>query len=101
MDERKLSISPYNPCGPIGADAAPTVDVPHPADPGGRDVARTPDQAEVPADLLPESSMIVYCDSEHEVREGFAIALRGMGVGANFLLADIAPPTASSNREDN
>jgi hypothetical protein len=101
MDEPKLPISPCSLCGPIGADAAPTVDVPHPADPGGRDVALTPDQAEAPADLLPESSLIVYCDSEQEVREGFAIALRAMGVEANFLRPNIVLPATSSNREDN
>ena len=28
-----------------------------------------------------ESSHVVYCDNEQEVMEGFAIALRAMGLG--------------------
>lgn len=101
MDEPKPSISPYGPRGRTGSEAAPKVDVRLPADPDDGAGVPVPDQIELPADPPPESSMIVYCDSEHEVREGFTIALRAMGVEANFLLADIAPPTASSNREDN
>jgi hypothetical protein len=84
MDEPRPSITPYHPCGPIGADAAPkTLDVSCPTDP------------------LPESSMIVYCDNEQEVREGFAVALRAMGVGANLSIAVIVPSAASSTRENN
>jgi hypothetical protein len=97
MDEPKPSISPYGPRGRTGSETAPKVDVRLPAD--RDDGAGVP--VRLPADPPPESSMIVYCDSEHEVREGFTIALRAMGIEANFLLADIAPPTASSNGEDN
>jgi hypothetical protein len=103
MDEPKLSISPFSLCGRIGADAAPTaIDIRRPADLDDRPAVPVPDQVErLSADPPRESSLIAYCDNEHEVREGFAIALRAMGVETNFLLADIVPPTAGSNREDN
>jgi hypothetical protein len=55
----------------------------------------------VPADPLSESSMIVYCGNEGELREGFGIALRAMGVAADFLPADIMPSAAGSTRENN
>jgi hypothetical protein len=44
--------------------------------------------------------MVVYCGSEQQVSEGFAIALRIMGV-ANFLPAGTALATDSPNTEDN
>jgi hypothetical protein len=71
MDEPKLKLktSLYDPHGRIGADAV-----------DGAVVAASPDQAEAPADLLRESSHVVYCDSEGEISEGFAIALRIMGL---------------------
>jgi hypothetical protein len=81
MDEPKLSISPFSLCGRIGSDAAPkAVDVQRPADLDDRVVVPTPDQVDSPVDPKRESSLIVYCDSEQEVREGFAIALRAMGI---------------------
>jgi len=84
MDEPRPSITPYDPGGRIGPDAAPkTVDVSPPADP------------------LPESSMIVYCGNEQQVREGLAIALRAMGVEANFLVTDLMPSAGGSTREHN
>jgi hypothetical protein len=102
MDEPKLSISPYGLRGRIGSEAAPiAVDCRRSADLDDKLVAPPPDRVEPPAGPLRENSLIVYCNSEQEVRKGFAIALRAMGVEANFLPADIAPPTASSNREDN
>jgi hypothetical protein len=102
MDEPKLSISPHGLLERIGADAAPiAVDIRRPADLDDRPVATTPDRIEAPADPLRESSLIVYCDNEQEVRDGFVIALRAMGVEVNLLPADIVPPTANLNREDN
>jgi hypothetical protein len=102
MDQPKSSISPYDPCARIGFDAAPiAVDVLRPAGPDDRVVVCPPDRAEVPGDPLPESSIILYCDSEREVREGFAIALRAMGITANFLISDIVPPAAGPTRENN
>jgi hypothetical protein len=47
-----------------------------------------------------ESSTIVYCGSAQEVSEGFAIALRAMGI-ANFLPWGIAPDTKNPNTENN
>ena len=84
MDKPKPFIIPHNPSGSFGADAAPTA----------ADVSRSTDPA-------PESSMIVYCGNERELREGFCIALRAMGVAADFLPADIMPSAAGSTRENN
>ena len=81
MDEPRPSITPHDPSGPIGADAAPTT----------ADVSRS-------ADPVPESSMIVYCGNERELREGFCIALRAMGVAADFLPADIMPSADRLNQ---
>jgi hypothetical protein len=102
MDEPKPSKSSYDPRGRIGSDAVPkAIDVHRPADLDDRVVVPTSDQFYSPVDPKRESPVIVYCDNEHEVREGFAIALRAMGIDSNFLLADIVPPAASSNMEDN
>jgi hypothetical protein len=102
MDESKLSTSPHGLCEGIGADQVPiAVDVRRPADPHDKLVVRTRDQAErLSADPPRESSSIVYCDNEQELREGFAIALRAMGIEANFLHADTIPRAAISNRKD-
>jgi 3-mercaptopyruvate sulfurtransferase SseA len=51
--------------------------------------------------LQHESSQIVYCGTAQEVSEGFAIALRAMGVETNLLPWGIAPDTTIPNREDN
>jgi hypothetical protein len=73
MDEPKLPISPHDPHGWIGAGAAPiAVD--------DTVVAPGSEQAEAPADPRGESSHVVYCDNEEEISEGFAIALRIMGL---------------------
>ena len=73
VDEPRLKTSPYYPPGRIGADAASiAVD--------DAVVAPSPDQAEAPVYPLRKGSHIVYCDNEQEVREGFAIALRAMGL---------------------
>jgi len=71
MDEPKLELktSLDDPHERIGADAV-----------NGAVVAASLDQAEAPADLLRESSHVVYCDSEEEISAGFVIALRIMGL---------------------
>jgi hypothetical protein len=84
MDDRKPPISSHDVSGHICADVAPTA-------PGAR---RFPDQVEqLPASPLREGS-VVYCGNVRQVSEGFAIALRATGVGADIL------PATSSNRED-
>jgi hypothetical protein len=45
--------------------------------------------------------MVVYCGSDQQISEGFAIALRIMGVDANFLPAGTALATDSPSTEDN
>ena len=67
--ELKLKTSLCDAHGRIGADAV-----------NDAVVAASPDQAEAPADPLRENSHVVYCDSTEEVSEGFAIALRVMGL---------------------
>ena len=82
MDERRRSLPYPDICEPIGSDAAPVV-VPSPAEPAH------------------ENPQIVFSGDEQQVREGFALALRAMGLDANFLPIDIPLPTVSPNREDN
>ena len=61
---------------PIGSDAAPAVE-----------------------NVQRESSPAVYCGGDQ--REGFAIALRVMGLDANFLPVGIALANDTSNTENN
>jgi hypothetical protein len=75
MDGRKPSISPIARCGRVDADVAPT-------------------------DSVRESTLVTYSGSAQRISEGFTIALRAMGVGADILPVDPAPPDASSNLED-
>jgi hypothetical protein len=100
MDEDRPSISPPDLFARLGADAAPiTLGVRRSVELAGKLVVPTPDPVEQPsAHPLRESSVVVYCSNEQQVSEGFAIALRAMGVGAN---EDIALPTTNPNREDN
>ena len=73
MNERKPRTSQREPFEQAGARSAPiAVDDPV--------VATSADQAEAP-DPLGACSHAVYCDNEQEVRKGFAIALRAMGLG--------------------
>jgi hypothetical protein len=76
MDGRKPPISLRTPCGRTDADAAPT-------------------------DSVGEDSSVIYFGSAQRISEGFAIALRAMGVGADILPADPAPPNPGLNQEDN
>ena len=53
-----------------------------------------------PIDPVHEDSSIIYFCSAEEVSEGFAIALRIMGVDANFSPASTALATSNPDRED-
>jgi hypothetical protein len=82
MDDRKTSIPPYDLFGWIGADAAAIVPgVRHGTDVEPKLVGPILDQAErSPINPQRESSVVVYCGDAQQVSEGFAIALRAMGV---------------------
>ena len=67
MDGRKPSISPIARYGQLDADVAPI-------------------------DSVRESSTVTYSGSAQRISEGFAIALRAMGVGADILPVDPAQP---------
>jgi len=75
MDRQKPPISLRPPFGLTDADAAPI-------------------------DSVREGSSIIYFASAEKISEGFAITLRAMGVGADILPANLAPPNTSSNEED-
>jgi hypothetical protein len=74
MDGPKLKSPLLDIRGRIGAGAAPMAVDDAVVTPG-------PDQAGAPANSLLESSHVIFCDSDQEIREGFAIALRLMGLG--------------------
>ena len=99
MDDRRPTFPLHELCEPIGSDAAPiAANVQHSAElaaPGREPIEQ------LSAGLERESSQIVYCGSDQQVSEGFAIALRAMGVDANFLPWGIALAAKSPNREDN
>jgi hypothetical protein len=78
MDESRPTFPHPGLCEPIGSDAAPTA-----------------------RNVQCESSPLVYCGTAQEVSEGFAIALRAMGLDATFLPAGIALATNTPNTEDN
>jgi hypothetical protein len=78
VDDRRPTFPLHERCKPIGSDAAP-----------------------IAQNVQPESSQIVYCGADQQVSEGFAIALRIMGLDANFLPVGIAPATSTPNTEDN
>jgi hypothetical protein len=101
MDDRKQSFPLHGSCGQIGSDAAPVVaDVRPPIGPNDNPVAPNPDQVERLAAELPRAQ-IVYCGTEQQVREGFSIALRAMGIETDFLPGTLSPPPISPNRKDN
>ncbi len=74
MDGRKLSISPVAHCDQVDADVALTASA----------CAR---------------SSVTYSGSAQRISEGFAIALRAMGVGADILPVDPASLNTSSDLE--
>jgi hypothetical protein len=78
VDDRRPTFPHHELCEPIGSDDAP-----------------------VAQNVQRESSPVVYCDTDQQVSEGFAIALRIMGLDANFLPVGIAPATNTLNTEDN
>jgi hypothetical protein len=69
----------------------------HPTSLSARDGRTDADAA--PAASLREDSSVTYFGNA--LGEGFAIALRAMGVGADIQPADLAPPNAGLNQEDN
>jgi len=78
VDDRRPAFSHHEPYGPFGSDAAP-----------------------IAQHVQRESSPVVYCGTDQQVSEGFAIALRIVEVDANFLPAGGAPATNSPDTEDN
>lgn len=99
MDDRRPTFLLHELYGQSGSDAAPiAANVQHYAElaaPGREPVEQ------LPTGLERESSQIVYCGMEQQIGEGFAIALRAMGVEANFLPWGVAMAARSPNREDN
>jgi hypothetical protein len=77
VDDRRPTFPHHELREPIGSDAAP-----------------------IAQNVQRESSPAVYCGGDQQVSEGFAIALRIMGLDANFLPAGIAPATDGPNTED-
>jgi hypothetical protein len=97
MDDRKTSIFSHDHCGRIGTDAAPVAPSVRPST--GLEhklVLPIPDQAErFPANPPREDRFVVYCGDAQRVSEGFAIALRAMGVEGH-----VGVPTSNQDRED-
>jgi hypothetical protein len=101
MDDRKRSFPLHGSCGQIGSDATPVVaDVRPRIGPNDELVVGNSDQVERRA-AEPPRAQIVYYGTEQLVREGFAIALRAMGIEADFLPGTLCPPASSPNREEN
>jgi hypothetical protein len=98
VGDRKTSIFSHDPDGRNGADAAPIASPDRPStDVEHKLVLPAPDQAEqLSVKPLHEDRFVVYCGDAQRVSEGFAIALRAMGVEGHVGL-----PTADQNREDN
>ena len=66
MDGSKHPIPPHDAGARIDVDVEPIpADIRHPADSSG---------------TLYESSMIAYCGDDEQVRQGFMLALRAMGI---------------------
>jgi hypothetical protein len=103
MDDRKPSFPHHDPCRQTGSDSVPMMaDVRHSAEPEAKLSAPGYNSTEpLPTVREHESSQMVYCGSAQQVSEGFAIALRIMGLDANFPPVGIAPATSTPNTEDN
>jgi hypothetical protein len=98
VDDRKTSISLHDLVGRVGAVAASGVR--RAADVDDKHVGFVPEQVEqLPPDPLREGS-VAYCGDAQQVSEGFAIALRAMGVESSILLGHVGLPTTNQNRED-
>jgi hypothetical protein len=91
VDKSRPSFPPHAPCGQIGTDAVPIATDVQPA-------AELNDKLAVPQR---ESSLVVYCGTDQQVSEGFAVALRIMGLDASFLPVGLALATNGPNTEDN
>jgi hypothetical protein len=77
VDDRRPTLPHHELCEPIGSDAAPATE-----------------------NFPRESSPVVYCGTDRQVSEGFAIALRIMGLDANFLPVGLALAANAPNTED-
>lgn len=77
MDDSRPTFPLHKPSEPTGSDAAPSA-----------------------LNVQRESTPVVYCGGDRHVSEGFAIALRIMGLDADFLPVGIAPATNRPNTED-
>jgi hypothetical protein len=94
MDDRNNPLSPDELRQGIDADAAPVVmDVRRPANPHDKSAAPIRTRIVPPA----KNSPIVFCGSEREVREGFAVALRAMGIEP---VQGVATPVISQEGKD-
>ena len=98
MGDRKASISSHDPGGRVDADAAPIAPrVRRSTDVERKFVVPAPDQARrLPDNPLREDPVVVFCGDAQRVSEGFAIALRAMGVEGH-----VGRPTTNQNKEDN
>jgi hypothetical protein len=103
MDDRKASLSSHDPDGRVGADAAPIAPrVRHSADADPQLVLPGSDQAERwAANPLDEDPVVFFCGNQQQVNEGFAIALRVMGIDSGFSRGRIPPTTNHPIRRDN
>ena len=77
MDDRRPASPLHKRCELIGSDPVPVAE-----------------------NVQRESSPVVYCGSDQQISEGFAIALQIMGLDANFLPVGIALATNGPNTED-
>jgi hypothetical protein len=103
MDDRKAPISSHDSGGRVGADAAPIAPrVRRSTDADPQLVLPASDQAErLPANPLREDPVSVFCGKQQQVNEGFAIALRVMGIDSDFSRGRILPTTNHPTRRDN
>jgi hypothetical protein len=61
--------------------------------------ARDPNESQLIESQVVERQVVVFCGDQQQVNEGFAIALRVMGLDADFLRGDIPPTAIHPNRE--
>jgi hypothetical protein len=98
VGDRKTSIFSHDSDGRSGADAAPIAPrVRRSTDTEHKLVLPAPAQAEqLSVKPLHEDRFVVYCGDAQRVSEGFALALRAMGLERHDGL-----PTTNQNKEDN
>jgi hypothetical protein len=98
MDDRNNSLSTDELRERIDADAAPIVlDVRRPANPHDKSAASIRNRIEPPP---AGDSPIVFCGSEQEVREGFAVALRAMGIAPDIIQGVVTPVISREGQEE-